>query len=73
MAGMPRLTGLLKKAPASRPARNLSFTVAWQGDAKVPELTINVPMYLFFMALVLNDFDAGKFIIWAITRKRKAL
>jgi hypothetical protein len=36
MAGMPRLTGLLKKAPASHPARNLSFTVAGQGDAKVP-------------------------------------
>ena len=35
MAGMPRITGLLKKSAANPPLRNFSFTVAGQGDAKV--------------------------------------
>ena len=34
MAGMPRVSGLLKKAQSSPQVRNLSFTVAGQGNAK---------------------------------------
>lgn len=43
MAGMPRVTGLLKKGPAvAHPAaRNLSFTVAGQGDSKVKDDAIS--------------------------------
>ena len=43
MAGMPRITGLLRKGPvAVQPAaRNLSFTVAGQGDSKVKEDAIS--------------------------------
>ena len=37
MAGMPRITGLLKKAPQVQAvgAKNFSFTVAGQDSAKV--------------------------------------
>jgi succinate dehydrogenase (ubiquinone) flavoprotein subunit len=39
MAGMPRITGLLKKGTAAAPGsvRNFSFTVAGQGDAKTKD------------------------------------
>ena len=35
MAGLPRVSSLLKKGAATPSLRNLSFTVAGQGDAKV--------------------------------------
>ena len=44
MAGMPRITGLLKKGPGvvhPTTARSLSFTVAGQGDSKVKEDAIS--------------------------------
>ena len=44
MAGMPRITGLLKKGPGvvhPTTARRLSFTVAGQGDSKVKEDAIS--------------------------------
>ena len=41
MAGMPRITGLLKKGSVAPPLRNFSFTVAGQGEAKVKEDAIS--------------------------------
>merc|ERR1712107_676113 len=41
MAGIPRITGLLKKGASAQPLRNFSFTVAGQNNAQAKEDAIS--------------------------------
>jgi hypothetical protein len=62
MARIPRLKGLLKKAPASHPvssARSLSFTVAGQGNAKVRIERVADPNCQIYCR-------SGQILIWSV-------
>ena len=66
MAGMPRITGLLKKGAVAPPLRNFSFTVAGQGEAKVKEDAISRQYPVVdhsYDAVVVGAGGAGKFTL----------